>query len=716
MDFERNDSTEGGATAGEWRERYPIAEQEDVVDSYHGVDVRDPYRWLEDGESERVEKWVAAQNAISESFLRRTPPFEGLRARFEELMNYERYSLPTRKGNRYFLSRNDGLQNQAVQLVQESLQSEPVELLDPNTLSSDGTIALTGMSVDPEGKRLAYALSTAGSDSQIIRIRDVATRQDYPETLEWCRFTTVAWAPDGTGFYYNRYPAPHEAGYDPSAPYSSGRVCWHTLDTPQSEDAILLATPDRNDLNFVPIVTDDGAFLALHVWRGSESRNRFYYRELGSDGDFVRLLDKGDAAYNFIGNVGRKLYFITDLDAPHGKVIAIDVDRPEPEQWEVILPESDAVVTRAVLAGGRLVVVRMRHAYDTVTLHDVDGGSEQRLGLPEFGTIFQMTGDSDQSELFLGFTSFLHPATNYRYDLETGELTTLWSARLGFDASLYRTEQIFFPSKDGTEVPMFVICRADIALDGSNPAILYGYGGFGNSMTPGFSSSWLLWLDIGGVVAIANLRGGGEYGEEWHKAGTLERKQNTFDDFIAAAEALVARRYTSNRRLAIMGGSNGGLLVAACMIQRPELFGAVICQVPVIDMLRYHRFTVGHFWIPEYGNAESDVEQFNFLLAYSPLHNIDPDASYPPILIHTADHDDRVDPAHSRKFAAALQAASHGHAPVLLRVETRAGHGAGKPIGKVIDDQAETFSFLMQVFGMTGDGETAGRRDGGSEG
>ncbi|RIK37529.1 MAG: S9 family peptidase [Chloroflexi bacterium] len=674
--------------------------RDDVVDDYHGALVADPYRWLEDADAPETVAWVAAQNARTRAFLDATPARARIQARLTQLWNFPRYGTPQKAGDWRFFTRNDGLQNQAVLYAQHGPEGSPRVLLDPNTLSDDGTVALTGVNPSRDGSKLAWAVSSSGSDWQEIRIRDVATGEDLPEVLRWCKFAGIGWAPDHSGFFYNRLPQPGSVPAEDENRYS--RVHFHTLGTDQSADPLVYDRPDDKDLLFYPEVSDDGRWLVLNVHVGTDPRSRVYIRPVAG-GDVVRLLDDFDAAYEFIDNDGDTFFFKTDLDAPRGRVIALDLARPGREHWREVIPQGDETLALVESAGGRFVTVSLHHAQHRMRVYSRSGSLEREIELPGIGSIDALSAHRDDDEFFFGFTSFLAPSTPYRCDVTNGALVRLQHAALDFDTDAYTTTQVFAPSKDGTPIPMFLLHRKGLELHGDNPTLLYGYGGFNIALTPNFAVHRLLWIEQGGVYAIANLRGGDEYGEEWHQAGMLERKQNVFDDFIGCAEWLIANGYTSSRKLAINGSSNGGLLVAACLTQRPDLFGAVVCEVPVIDMLRYHKFTVGHFWVPEYGNAEANPEHFRFLYAYSPLHNVRDGVSWPPVLITSADTDDRVVPAHAKKFAAALQATQRGapgEAPILLRVETKAGHGMGKPTSKVIEERADVYAFLAQVFGM----------------
>jgi prolyl oligopeptidase len=682
------------------RLNYPPAQAGDITDDYHGTPVPDPYRWLENPDSAETQAFVAAQRALSEGFLAALPMRDRLRARLTALWDFSKYFPPSRRGDHYFYAHQDGLQNQPVLYALETLNGQPRPVLDPNTLSSDGTVALTGGEFSKDGRLLAYLTSASGSDRQLIRIRRTDTGEDYPETLDFARFSSVAWTPDASGFYYNRYPDP--ATVDAEQAQVNNRLCFHRLGTPQTEDALIYERPDAPELNFPPSITDDGRYLVLYVWHGAVNRNRVYYRDLHAEtGDFIRLLDTADALYNFIGNDGGLFLFQTDLDAPNGRVIAVDTANPARSQWQTLIPESADTLVNAQIINHQLVVQYLQDAHSVIRLHALDGTFIREVALPALGTVSIVTGRTEDSEMFLRFESFLYPPTIFRYNFASDELETFRAPEVNFDPSGYETRQVFFTSKDGTRVPMFLTHKRGLALDGHRPVMLYGYGGYGINLTPYFSVAELAWIEAGGVYAVVNLRGGGEYGEAWHQAGMLANKQNVFDDFIAAAEDLIAQGYTRRERLAIMGGSNGGLLVSACLVQRPDLFGVAIPRVPVTDMLRYQHFTAGRYWTPEYGDAEADPEHFKFLYRYSPIHNITPGAHFPPTLIMTAETDDRVVPMHAYKLAAALQAAQANDAPILLRVEGKAGHGFGKPTSKLINEAADLYAFIFAQMGLT---------------
>src|SRR5881296_2830004 len=610
--------------------QYPAARRSDVVDDYHGTQVPDPYRWLEDPDAPETRAWIEAENRLTESWLSEIPQRGPIRKRLTELWNYPKYGTPFHKAGPYFFFKNDGLQNQSVLYKQASLAADPAVLLDPNLLSADGTIALSTLAVSEDGRLLAYGTSASGSDWEELHVRDIAAARDRSDHLRWVKFSGASWTRDGQGFFYSRYPEVADKALTSVNRFQ--RLYYHRLGTDQAQDLLVYERPDQPDWGMNAEVTDDGRYAVLHVWLGTDRRNRVYYLDLKSPkrprvtGEVVRLLDDFDASYGFIGNDGPVFYFLTDLAAPRKRVLAIDTRRPDRARWREVIPQGEDV-----LEGVRII-----------------------------------------HNMFVAFTSFLYPTTIFRYDFTSGATSVFKAPALDFDPSGYETKQVFYTSKDGTRVPMFITHKKGIKLDGTNPTYLYGYGGFNISLTPSFSVSLLAWLEMGGVYAMPNLRGGGEYGEDWHQAGMHEQKQNVFDDFIAAAEYLIAQRYTSPAKLAIGGGSNGGLLVGAAMTQRPELFGAALPAVGVMDMLRFHKFTIGWAWVTEYGSADSTA-QFPYLYKYSPLHNIEPGTRYPATLITTADHDDRVVPGHSFKFAATIQAAQAGPQPVLIEIETKAG-------------------------------------------
>jgi len=674
---------------------YPRTKRLDFVESIHGRPIADPYRWLEDDRSEETAAWVQAQNALTNHCLSRLEVRERLKARLTELMDYERYGLPVRKGGRYFFTRNGGLQNQAVVVMADGLRAEPRVILDPNSLSEDGTVALFSFSVSNDGRWMAYALSSGGSDWVEWRVRNVDTGQDLPDLIRWSKFSRASWTPDAKGFFYSAYDPPQK-GAELQQKNQFQKLYYHRIGTAQSEDELVYERKDQPDLGFGGQVTDDGRYLVIHVWHGTHRENRLFYKDLASDGPVIELFPDADASYGFVGNFATRFYVHTDKDAPMQRVIAVDLERPV-EIIEVI-PESKAVLHSASIVGGRLFAVYLRDAHTQVRVHSLGGAFETEVPLPGIGTASGFGGDIADSETFYAFSNYTCPTTLYRYDIETGKTDVFKKPDVKFDPDQYETRQVFFASKDGTRVPLFLTHRKGLACDGMNPTLLGGYGGFNIPVTPGFYPMDIVWLEHGGVIAVACLRGGGEYGKAWYDGGRLKNKQNVFDDFIAAAEYLIGEKITSTPRLSIRGGSNGGLLVGACLTQRPDLYGACVPYVGVLDMLRFHKFTIGWGWCSDYGNPDVP-EDFDVLLRYSPYHNVREGTAYPATLIVTGDHD-RVVPLHSFKFAAALQHAQAGTAPILIRIETRAGHGAGKPVSMAIEEAADVFAFLMDNLKM----------------
>ncbi len=678
---------------------YPQANKVDVVDDYHGTKVADPYRWLEDVDSPETKAWVQEENKLTSAYLDTIPERAKIKARMTELWNFERFTPPQKEGGRYFYGRNNGLQNQNVLFTTKSIREEGKVLLDPNTLSSDGTVALSGNRVSHDGKYLAYGLAASGSDWQEWHVRDIETGKDLPDLIKWVKFSSASWSGDNKGFFYSRYDEPTEATRMTGANYYQ-KLYYHLLGTPQSQDVLVYQTPEHKEWGFGAYVTDDGHYLIISVSQGTDRRNRVYYKDLTmKDAPVLKLLDDFDAAYDFIDNDGPVFWFKTDLDAPRGKVIAIDTRKPQRASWKVLIPEGPDALEDVSAIGNKFIVRYLKDAHSQVKLFAVDGKPAGEIALPGIGSAEGFSGKRSDTETFYSFTSFTTPRTIYRYDLASGKSTVLREPKVAFNPADYETKQVFYTSKDGTRVPMFITGKKGIKQDGSNPTLLYGYGGFDIAITPAFSVADLVWMEMGGVYAVANLRGGSEYGEQWHEAGMKLNKQNVFDDFIAAAEWLINNNYTSKQKLAIHGRSNGGLLVGAVETQRPDLFGAAIPGVGVMDMLRFHKFTIGWGWTSDYGSSD-DAQQFKALYAYSPLHNIKPGTAYPPTLITTADHDDRVVPGHSFKFAAAMQAAQAGNEPVLIRIDTKAGHGGGRPTAKTIDEFTDMWGFLVKTLAM----------------
>ena len=698
----------GGAEAAPGQTiQYPSAHKSAVVDDYHGTPVPDPYRWLEDPDAPDTRAWIEAENRITESYLAQIPQRDAIRRRLTQLWNYPKYGAPFHKAGRYFFFKNDGLQNQSVLYKQASLVADAEVLLDPNVLSQDGTVALSTLALSEDGRLLAYGTSASGSDWEEFHVRDIATARDRADHLRWIKFSGAAWTHDGRGFFYSRYPETADKALTSVNRFQ--KVYYHRLGTAQAQDVLVYERPDQPDWGFGAAVTDDGRYVVMNVWLGTDRRNRVHYLDLRSatrprvTGAVTRLLDDFDAGYGFIGNDGPVFYFLTDLDAPKKRVIAIDTRQPERARWREIIPQGEDVLEGVQIIHDVFVAHYMHDAHSRLRLFALDGRFLKDVALPTLGAVASISGERKDDAMFYAFTSFLYPTTIFRYDFTQGTSSVFKAPAIDFDPSGYETKQVFYTSKDGTRVPMFVTHKKGIKLDGSNPTYLYGYGGFNISLTPSFSVSVLAWLELGGVYAMPNLRGGGEYGEEWHQAGMHEKKQNVFDDFLAAAEYLIAQGYTTPAKLAVGGGSNGGLLVGAAITQRPELFGAALPAVGVMDMLRFHKFTIGWAWVTEYGSADS-AAQFPYLYKYSPLHNLKAGTRYPATLITTADHDDRVVPGHSFKFAAALQAAQAGPAPVLIEIETKAGHGAGKPTSKVIEEQADRWAFLVKNLAVEGGG------------
>jgi prolyl oligopeptidase len=679
---------------------YPQAARGDVVDDNHGTPVADPYRWMEDIDSTETRAWVEAQVALFDSYIADVPARKAIQDRLTQLWDYEKFGIPFEEGGRYFYSYNSGLQNQNVIYSTPSLDAEARVLLDPNTFSADGTVALAGLAPSKDGSKVAYAVSDAGSDWMTWKVRDVASGDDLDDQILWSKFSGAEWSPDGAGFFYGRFPEP-EDGSDLRAANFFQKVYYHQLGTSQDDDALIWEDPENKDLRADATVTDDGAYLILTLGRGTDDKYRILYRPLAdADAEPVHLVGDFDADYTFIDNDGPRLFFRTDKDTPLGKVIAINVHHPEPEHWETIIPEAEETLLGANRVGGFLIAQYLKDARSQVKLHDLAGAFVREVEFPELGTASGFSGDRDDAETFYSFSSYTRPTSIFRYDLATGESSLYKEPQVDFNPDDYTTEQVFYTSKDGTRVPMFLSHKKGIEIGPDTPTLLYGYGGFNIPLTPSFSVSRLVWMEMGGVFAVPNLRGGGEYGEAWHKAGTKLQKQNVFDDFIAAAEYLIDEGRTSTPKLAIQGRSNGGLLVGACMTQRPELFGACLPGVGVLDMLRFHTFTIGWAWTDDYGSSENP-DEFEALYAYSPYHRVEQGVCYPPTLIVTADHDDRVYPAHSFKFAAAMQAAQGCDNPILIRIETRAGHGAGKPTAKIIEEAADEMAFVVHELGVS---------------
>lgn len=721
---------------------YPPARTVDQTDDYHGTVVADPYRWLEDTDADATRAWIAAQQRLTTEWLARAHARDALRARLTQLWDHPRRSAPWRRGGRWFQLRNSGLQAQQVLWTMPAPDADGAVLLDPNTWSADGTAALTSLAVSRDGAWVAYARSDHGSDWMTWRVRRLDEDDDRPDLVEWSKFSGAAWAPDGSGFYYGAYDPPDD-GRTYQEPNRNQRLCLHRIGDDQAADAVVYARPDEPEWIFAPWVSHDGQWLVVTVSQGTDPRTRLHVADLsgageggrsepvGGDvtGEIVPLLDAFDAEYRCVGSVDRRLFVLTDRDAPTRRVVAVDVDRPDPGQWVEVVPAGDDTIEDVELIGGRLVVVRLHDASHQLSVHSLDGEELGAIAVGEYGSLAGLSGLPDDPLLHIAWTTFTRPTSVLSHHLDTGRTAEVFAPqlpdRLGGDPPgessdgpaatppALVTTQVFVPAADGVQIPMFLVHREDVdpradrgtAADdpvAPAPTVLYGYGGFGIALTPAFSVSRLVWVERGGVFAIANLRGGGEYGTAWHDGGRLAHKQQVFDDAIACAGWLVDRGWTTRGQLAIQGGSNGGLLVGACITQRPDLFAAAVAEVGVFDMLRFHRFTIGWAWASDYGSPD-DAEQFATLYAYSPLHRVEVGVRYPATLIVTGDHDDRVVPGHSFKFAATLQAAQAGDVPILLRVETSAGHGAGKPTAKLIDERADVLAFLDEVLATTGD-------------
>ncbi len=681
---------------------YPATKKGDVVEVLHGQKIADPYRWLEDPNSAETAAWVEAQNKVTFGYLEKIGKRASIRERLTKLWNYERYGVPSRHGSWTIFSKNDGLQNQAVIYKATSLTAPPQVLLDPNTLSTDGTVALSGLTFSEDGRYAAYATSASGSDWMEWKVREVATGKDLPDTIKWSKFSGAAWKKDGSGFFYSRYDAPMSKDEAYNAVNKYQKVFFHKVGTAQGADDLVYERPDKPDWGFGADVTDDGRWLLIYQSEGTNRENRIFLRDLQDpNGKIEPFLDTFDASYNVVGNDGATFYVVTDKDAPRYRVVAIEKGKVDPAAWKTLVaqgPNRD-VLSSVSLIANRFVTVWRTDAHEKLKLFALDGTFESEIALPAIGSVAGISGKRKDTDTFYAFTSFNYPSTTFRYDFAAKASTVFKQPTVDFDPNAFETRQVFYASKDGTKIPMFIVHKKGLVLNGSNPTYLYGYGGFDISLEPAFSPANIVWMEMGGVYAQPNLRGGGEYGKEWHDAGRLKNKQNVFDDFIAAAEWLIANKYTSSPKLAIGGGSNGGLLVGAVMTQRPELFGAALPAVGVMDMLRYHKFTIGWAWKSDYGDPDVK-EDFEVALKYSPLHNVKPGVSYPATLVTTGDHDDRVVPAHSHKFIAALQAAQKGSAPVLTRIETKAGHGAGKPTAKIIEERADQWAFLVKTLGI----------------
>jgi prolyl oligopeptidase len=682
-------------TNGEEPLNYPETRKCDTIDNYFGTDVADPYRWLEDDFSDETANWVKAQNEVTNNYLSKIPYRENMKNRLKDIMNYPKESAPSKKGKRYFFYRNDGLQNQSVLYYKNSLDGEAVELLDPNKLSDDGTVALSTLGISDDGNYLGYAISRNGSDWEEIFVKNIETGETLNDHLMWVKFTSIAWKDDG--FFYSRFPEPKN---ELSGVNENGQLYYHKVGTEQKDDQLAYEDKTNPDVSFNAEVINK-RYLVIY---GSESTsgNCLYYKDLDkANSDFVKLVDNFENDYGVIDEIDGNFIVMTNYFAPEYKVIKIFLDNPTPAKWLDLIPKSDAGVLAGVShIGKKLIANYTKDAHTVIRIFDEEGHFISNLDNDMIGTIGGFSGEPEDTETFYTVTSYTTPSLIYKYDITNNKSELYKKSEISFNSDEYVTEQKFYNSKDGTKIPIFLTHKKDIVLDGTNPTLLYGYGGFNISLTPSFSATRIAWLEQGGVYAVANIRGGGEYGKEWHEAGTKLQKQNVFDDFIAAAEFLINEKYTSKERLAIQGGSNGGLLIGAVVNQRPDLFAVAIPQVGVMDMLRYHKFTIGRYWAIDYGTSEDDKDMFEYLYKYSPLHSVKDGVDYPAILVTTADHDDRVVPAHSFKYAATLQNSNIGNKPHLIRIESNAGHGSGKPLDKAIDEVVDIYSFIFYNMGI----------------
>jgi prolyl oligopeptidase len=681
---------------------YPVAKKVDQADDFFGTKIADPYRWLESSDTPDARAWIDAENKVTFDYLAQIPERAQIKARLTEIWDYERYGTPSRQGPWYIFAKNTGLQPQAVVYKTKNLDAAPEVLIDPNTLSKDGTVALGETSFSDDGRYFAYSLAASGSDWIEWRVRDVATSQDLPDLVKWSKFSGAAWLKDGSGFFYSRYDEPTGEALQALNKYQ--KVFFHKLGTTQDKDVLVHERRDKPDWGFGADVTEDGRFLLVYQTEGTDNRNRVFLRDLNTPGSQIApFLDAFDASYSVVGNDRDTFYVLTNKNAPRFRLVAIQRSKPAEDAWKTLVPEAPGttVLQGVTMVNDEFVTLWMNDAHHAVRMYGPDGRPGAEVALPALGAIGGLTGRRAHKEMFYSFGSFLYPTAVYRYDFASRKIGVFKKPELAFDASAYETVQVFYTSKDGTRIPMFLTHKKGLRKDGANPTLLYGYGGFNIPMLPAFSPAAAGWLEMGGVYAMANLRGGGEYGQAWYDAGRLQNKQNVFDDFIAAAEYLVREKYTSTPKLAISGGSNGGLLVGACLTQRPDLFGAAAPAVGVMDMLRFDKFTIGWAWRSDYGEPDKNRADFEAVMKYSPLHTIKPGAKYPATFVTTADHDDRVVPMHSFKFTATLQAAQAGPAPILIRIETKAGHGAGKPTDKIIEERADMYGFLLRELKMT---------------
>jgi prolyl oligopeptidase len=672
--------------------KYPVSKKIDQVDDYFGTKVSDPYRWLEEMNSPETQQWIKAQVEVTDRYLSSIPFRPQLKARLMELWNYERYSAPSKKGNYYVFSKNDGLQEQSVIYIQQGLGGKPEVLLDPNTFSADNSISLADYSFSKDYKYLSYGISRGGSDWREFFVMEVKTREKAADHLQWAKFSSTTWYKDG--FFYSRYDEPPKDANTLKMQIQNQKIYYHKRGTPQSEDQLIFQDPRNPKRGYYCLVPDNEKYLIIYVWEGGSDYNLIYYKNLEKDSAVIPLINEPIGHFNFVAEMDDRFLLTIDVGAPNYKLVSIDLQKPQPEHWETIIPESTDKLEGVSYVGNRLIASYLKDANTWVTVFDVKGKKLHDIQLPGIGTVDGFDGKKEDNEVFYTFTSFTTPLTIYRYFIKENKSELFRKPKVKFKPADYETRQVFYQSKDKTRVPMFIVYKKGLQLNGQNPTMLYAYGGFNVPMQPGFTLSIIPLLESGGVYAEACIRGGGEYGEKWHRGGMLEKKQNVFDDFIAGAEYLIRTGYTSPQRLAIRGGSNGGLLIGAVMNQRPDLFKVAIPQVGVMDMLRFHKFTIGWAWVAEYGSSDNP-EQFKFLYQYSPLHNIKAGVDYPATLVTTADHDDRVFPAHSFKYIATLQEKYQGKNPVLVRIETQVGHGAGTATSKRIDLYTDIYAFML---------------------
>ncbi len=676
---------------------YPMTKKVDTVDVYFGHEVADPYRWLEDDRSDETAEWVKAQNEVTQNYLTKIPYREQVEARLTKLWDYPKISAPFKEGGNFYVFKNNGLQNQSVAYIMDSLNGNERIILDPNKLSDDGTVSLSNFTPSKDGKYIAYGVSRGGSDWREFYVKDIETGNDLDDHILWAKFSGISWFKDG--FFYTRYPEPKE-GDALKGVNENSKVYFHKVGTAQNDDHLVYEDTEHPQCSFGAYTTDDKKYLIISVTE-STSGNAFYIKDIEKCGDVVKIVENFDNDFSVIDHIDGKLLVMTNYNAPKYKVIEIDINDFAPEKWVDFIPEKEGVLQSVSLVGGKVITKYLKDAHSHVEIFDMQGKYEYDLELPVLGTVSGFGGEKEDTYTFYTLTSFTTPATVYKYDIANNISEKYQESEIDFNPNEYETKQVFYESKDGTKIPMFIVHKKGVEQNGKNPVLLYGYGGFNISLTPSFSISRLIWLEQGGVYALMNLRGGGEYGEEWHKAGTLMQKQNVFDDCIAAAEYLINENYTSKGKIALLGGSNGGLLVGAVVNQRPDLFGAAIPAVGVMDMLRYHKFTIGRYWATDYGTSEDSEEMFKYLVKYSPVHSVKDNVEYPAILVTTGDHDDRVVPAHSFKYIATLQDKYKGNNPVLIRIETQAGHGAGKPTAKIIEEYSDMYSFMFYNTGLT---------------